>query len=172
MLKSSEGFKVVKGKYVNIQVDAIAKYRVSVSENCTHGYHRRTHVHVRERHICKWRYKNSYTNTFTLFHEIGHIENNSAGMKRAWQEYHATTWAIDRMLEYGLGISDTEVLLYQGYILSEIARGRRRGGDMTGYEELNLFKYIGIDISLEDAYNECTPEWQKYIDGYKTHIPF
>ena len=172
MLKSSEGFKVVKGKYVDVQIRAISEYHISVSDDCIHGHHTRVHAHPKERHICKWRYKNSYRNTLTLLHEIGHIENNWPGMKRAWQEYHATTWAIDKLKEYGLPINEDYIFRYQRYIITEIARGRRRGGNMTGYENLNLFKYIGINKSLEDVYNECIPEWQVYIDGYKKHIPF
>lgn len=172
MLKSEKGFKIVKGKYVNLQVKIISDYHVTVSTHCIHGYHTRTHVHVKERHICKWRYKNSYRNTFTLLHEIGHIENNSSDMKRAWQEYYATTWAIDRLKEYGLPVDEKEIYLWQYYILSEIGRGRRRHGDMTGYERLNLLKYIGINKSLEDAYNESPSNWKKYIDGFKAHIEF
>lgn len=172
MLKSSKGFKVVKGKYVDIQVDIISKYGIHVSaDKCPFGCHNRTHAHRKERTVCKWKYCNSYKATFNLFHEIGHIEGNTAQMvKRAEREYYATTWAIDRLREYGLGVEMDVLFDYQRYILTELARGRRRGG--KDYGDYNLFKYIGINKSLEDVYNECSSEWQKFIDGYKEHIPF
>jgi hypothetical protein len=77
----------------------------------------------------------------TLFHEIGHIENNNSKMRRCEEEYYATVWAIERMKEYGLLDKVTENIknLYQNYIYMELDRGIRRGG--KGYpskEEMKL----------------------------------
>lgn len=84
-------------------------------------------------------------------------------MRRAEEEYYATIWAIDRLKEYGLPLKKQEIYSYQRYILLEMKRGERRGGNQYG--DLNLYKYIGMDVSLEDFYNSLSVDWKLYIDG-------
>ena len=155
--------------YLDIQSEVIARYGIKVNEDkCPYGCHSRTHAHVKEREVCKWKAEDNYDATFNLLHEIGHIENNHSRMNRAEQEYHATTWAIDMCREYGLEVKLGTIFIYQRYILLTIYRGARRGG--RGYKGLNLYQYIGKDVSYEDVYKKCTPRWQRYMDGYKEHI--
>lgn len=121
-------------KYIDIQDEVIQKYRISI---CTDSKcWRRTHAHVRERRVCKWKQINSVESTFTLFHEIGHIETTKSSMRRAESEYYATVWAIERFKEYGLDVPEKTLKLYQNYIDMEVARGKRRGG--SGYGNLQL----------------------------------
>lgn len=120
-----------------IQDDVIQRYRIDICDGtkCKDDWHR-THAHIKIRRVCKWKQANSINSTFTLLHEVGHIENNTASMRRAEREYHATAWAIDRCKEYGLEIPAKIIEEYQRYIDMEIARGERRGG--TGYGDLRL----------------------------------
>lgn len=112
-----------------IQQDIINKYRVDICDGtkCENDWSR-THAHIRQRRVCKWKQANSVKSTFTLLHEVGHIENNKGKMRRVEQEYHATVWAIERCKEYGVVIPDTIKKLYQDYIDMELERGIRRGG--------------------------------------------
>ena len=164
--------KIKKKPFEEIQFEVIRKYRVNVFHNeCPYGCRTRTHAHEKERAVCKWKFGGGLANTFDLFHEIGHIEANkfSSGT-RASKEYHATVWAIERMKEYGLHLNAKTLFTYQRYILTEIYRGiRRRGKD--NYGAYNLYKYLGINKTLEDVYDECTLEWKMYMDGYKEHVP-
>ena len=121
------------------------------------------HVHVDERRICKWHPKNSVVATFELLHEIGHIENNNSTMRRSEEEYYATIWAIDRLKEYGFDVPKKSLFIYQRYILSEISRGRRRRG--KNYPEMNLYKYVGIDKTIEEFMEELDPKWRNYIEA-------
>lgn len=114
------------GRYTQIQNDAIEKYRITLDPEST--CRMRTHAHVKERRICKWHPSNSIDSTFTLLHEIGHIETTKSRMRRCEEEYYATQWAIDRAKEYGLTIPDKIIDRYQRYIDRELARGQRRGG--------------------------------------------
>lgn len=148
--------------FLKIQQEVIQKYGVKINTHST--CRTRTHAHVKERMVCKWQPSNTYSNTFTLLHEIGHIETHTPKMRRAESEYYATTWAIDRLNEYGQPIKLSTIFKYQRYILLEIRRGERRGG--TNYGDLNLYHYIGKDISLDDVYNTCDRKWQRFIDGY------
>lgn len=112
--------------YKQVQDDVVSRYRINLDEHsCCWG---RTHAHVRERRVCKWHPKNSINSTFTLLHEVGHIETNHAGMRRVEEEYTATKWALDRAVEYGIGILDKIRQEYQEYIDMELDRGLRRGG--------------------------------------------
>ena len=124
-------------KYLDIQSDIINQYNIDLcdGEKCANDWHR-THAHVKERRVCKWKCANSIQSTFALFHEIGHIETTKSNMRRAESEYYATVWAIEKCEECGLQIPDTIINQYQKYIDTELERGKRRGG--TGYEELNL----------------------------------
>lgn len=116
--------------YKEIQEDVVRRYRIKLDEHsCCWG---RTHAHIRERRVCKWHPKNSIHSTFTLLHEVGHIESNHAGMRRAEEEYYATKWALDRAAEYGITVPDKIRKEYQAYIDMELDRGIRRGG--TNYK--------------------------------------
>ena len=123
--------------YKQIQEDVIKKYRIDICDGtkCKNDW-RRTHAHIKIRRVCKWKQANSIKSTFTLLHEIGHIENNNASMRRAEAEYYATVWAIARCKEYGLEIPQKIIADYQRYINMEIDRGIRRGG--AGYGNLTL----------------------------------
>lgn len=147
--------------FTDIQKDVILRYGIKI-DSCS-KCKGRMHAHVKERKICKWTPKESYAQTFVLFHEIGHIETKTPSMRRAESEYYATIWAIDRLQEYGLPIKLQQIFIYQRYILLEIRRGERRGG--KNYGDLNLYHYIGKDVSLEDVYNQCDVKWQRFIDG-------
>lgn len=125
-------------RFDQIQQEVIARYRVIVSNgsDCPCGW-RRTHAHVKERKICKWKQANSFKSTFTLLHEIGHIETTTSFMRRCESEYHATVWAIQRCQEYGISIPPYIIERYQAYINMEKDRGQRRGGSCYG--TLNLW---------------------------------
>ena len=124
-------------KYLDIQSDIINQYNIDLcdGEKCQNDWHR-AHAHIKERRVCKWKCANSIQSTFDLFHEIGHIETTKSTMRRAEAEYHATMWAINTCLEYGLDIPDSIINRYQKYIDMEIDRGVRRGG--SGYGDLRL----------------------------------
>lgn len=123
--------------YIEIQNEVIKKYRIDLCDGtkCKEDW-RRTHAHTKQRRVCKWKQANSIDSTFTLFHEIGHIENNHGKMRRAESEYAATVWAIDKCKEYGLEVPEKIIIVYQRYINMELDRGLRRGG--SGYGELIL----------------------------------
>lgn len=144
--------------YTEIQNEVIRKYRIDLCDGtkCEDDWSR-IHAHQRLRRVCKWKQANSYASTFTLLHEIGHIENNNAKMRRAEQEFFATAWAIDRLREYGLPIKMQTLFVYQRYILVEIARGQRRGG--KAYGDLNLYSYAGMNVDLEMVKRQIDPAW-------------
>ena len=124
--------------YKEIQNEVIKKYRVDLCDGtrCKDGDWSRTHAHVKTRRVCKWKQANSVQSTFTLFHEIGHIETTKSGMRRAEEEYYATVWALERCKEYGIEVPAKTIREYQAYIDDEKARGLRRGG--KGYADLQL----------------------------------
>ncbi len=110
-------------KYLEIQDDIIKKYNIELcnGEKCqndwdNHDNWSRTHAHVKERRICKWKRANSIQSTFTLFHEIGHIETTKSSMRRAEAEWNATIWAISKCKEYCLDVPKTIIKAYQNYI--------------------------------------------------------
>ncbi|MBQ8331163.1 MAG: hypothetical protein IJX94_01520 [Clostridia bacterium] len=127
--------------YMEIQNEVVKKYRIDLCDGtrCKDGDWSRTHAHVKKRRVCKWKQANSIQSTFTLFHEIGHIEANMSWMRRAEQEYSATAWAIEECKKYGIEVPDKIIEAYQRYIDDEKARGIRRGG--SGYAKLNLRTY-------------------------------
>lgn len=130
-------------KYIEIQNEIINKYKIDLCDGsrCKDGDWSRTHAHVRQRRVCKWKQSNSIASTFELFHEIGHIENNSAKMRRCEEEYYATVWAIDKLREYEIldRLSAKQKESYQDYIYRELDRGVRRGGKQyPTKEELTL----------------------------------
>lgn len=124
--------------YTQIQDHVIKKYRIDICDGskCSDGDWSRTHAHVKQRRVCKWKRANSIQSTFTLLHEVGHIETTKAGMRRAEEEYYATVWALDRCKEYGIIVPQKTIELYQSYIDRTKRRGERRGG--TGYSALSL----------------------------------
>lgn len=120
-------------KYIAIQNEVIRKYRIDLCDGtkCKDDWSR-THAHIKQRRVCKWKQANSIQSTFDLFHEIGHIENNGSNicgypMRRGESEYYATVWAIDRCKEYSLEIPKQILKDYADYIHMEIDRGCRRG---------------------------------------------
>lgn len=131
------------GRFEQIQQDMIVRYRVSVSDgsDCPCGW-RRTHAHVKERKICKWKQANSIRSTFSLLHEIGHIETTTSSMRRCESEYYATVWAIERCREYNIPVPRYIIERYQAYIDMEKARGLRRGGSC--YEKLDLWHIYDV----------------------------
>ncbi len=116
--------------YIEIQNEVIKKYRIDICDGtkCDDGDWSRTHAHPKKRRVCKWKQINSFASTFTLLHEVGHIENNNGRMRRCEEEYYATVWAIDKCKEYGLKIPQKTIDIYQRYIDMELARGIRRNG--------------------------------------------
>lgn len=126
-------------KFIDIQNEVIREYDIDICDGtkCKNDWHR-THAHIKTRRVCKWKQSNSIQSTFTLFHEIGHIETTKSTMRRAESEYYATVWAIKKLAEYGLAVPDKTIEAYQSYIDREIERGKRRGG--SGYGELILRK--------------------------------
>ena len=123
--------------YKEIQEEVIRKYRIDLCDGtkCKTDW-MRTHAHVKQRRVCKWREANSIESTFTLFHEIGHIETTKSWMRRCESEYYATLWAIGMCAIYGLEIPDKTFKLYQNYIDMEVRRGKRRGGSSYGNTDL------------------------------------
>jgi len=123
--------------YEQIQNKVIEKYRIDLCDGtkCKTDW-MRTHAHVKERRVCKWRKANSIESTFTLLHEVGHIETKKAWMRRCESEYYATIWAIGQCAIYGLEIPQKTLKLYQDYIDMEVSRGKRRHG--TGYGNMDL----------------------------------
>ena len=125
--------------YIDIQNEVISKYKIDICDGtkCKNDW-RRTHAHVKERRVCKWKQANSVQSTFTLFHEIGHIMTTKSTMRRAESEYYATLWAMEEMKKYGLEVPQKTIDEYQEYIDMEIDRGIRRGG--SGYGKLKLME--------------------------------
>lgn len=120
--------------YTEIQNEVVKKYQIDLCDGtkCKDGDWSRTHAHVKTRRICKWKQANSVQSTFTLFHEIGHIETTKANMRRAEEEYHATVWAINECKKYGIELPAKIIKEYQDYIDMEKDRGLRRGGAIYG----------------------------------------
>lgn len=123
--------------FTEIQNEIVKKYRIDLCDGskCEDDWGR-THAHPKKRRVCKWKAANSFVSTFTLLHEVGHIENNNGKMRRCEEEYYATTWAIEKCKEYGLAIPQATIDKYQKYIDMELARGVRRGGG--GYDAHKL----------------------------------
>ena len=152
----------MKKSLLDIQQEVIAKYHIVIDEHST--CRQRMHAHVDERRICKFVAKNSIRCTFDLFHEIGHCETHKKSYRRAEQEYFATCWAIDKCKEYRLDIPEEVMHVYQRYVLQEVARGKRLGG--SNYKEMNLYKYAGINKSIEQFKKELAPAWAACINRW------
>lgn len=90
--------------------------------------------------ICKWDYAEDLEETFDLFHEIGHCQNNAPNMRRCEQEYSASVWAVVHLLfEYDIIINDSIIQRYEDYIEMEKLRGIKRGG--RNYGNLDFKKF-------------------------------
>ena len=133
------GRKGLQMTYTDIQNEVVKRYQIDLCDGtrCKAGDWRRTHAHPNARRVCKWKQANSVESTFTLLHEIGHVENNNSKMRRCEAEYHATAWAIGIMKQYGISdkISAKTKRCFQSYILNERMRGVRRGGANYPTEE-------------------------------------
>lgn len=128
------------GKYTDIQNEVIKKYNVSIETNST--CRQRIHAHIKNRKICKWKQTNSMASTFTLLHEVGHIETTKSNMRRCEEEFYATVWAIQYCKDYGLDIPEKIIKNYQDYIDREHDRGVRRGGNLPKLSTLQLNAYM------------------------------
>lgn len=130
--------------YKEIQVDVVKKYRVDLCDGtrCDDGDWDRTHAHVKKRRVCKWKAANSVQSTFTLLHEVGHIETTKSGMRRCEEEYFATKWALEKCKEYGIDVPEKVIASYQRYIDMEHGRGVRRGGKLPPLKAFQLKKEV------------------------------
>ena len=112
--------------YKEIQDKAVKDFNITIVINSK--CYSRTRAHCDgSRRICKWKQAESYKSTFTLFHEIGHIETDIKGMKRCEQESEATKWAINEFRKIGLPIKRKVINAYKDYIRMTYNRGVRRG---------------------------------------------
>ena len=129
----------MKQKHIDIQNEVTKQCRIDICDGtkCEDDW-RRTHAHVKERRVCKWKQVNSIASTFTLFHEIGHIETTKSSMRRCESEYFATVWAIEKCKEYALDIPSSIIDRYQRYINQEHDRGVRRNGNLPPLNTLQL----------------------------------
>ena len=116
-------------RFTQIQEAVIQRFNIDICDGtkCRNDW-RRTHCHPKIRRVCKWKQANSMESTFTLLHEVGHIQTFKTSMRRAESEYYATVWAIQACREYDLTVPDKIIEKYQRYIDMEIDRGKRRGG--------------------------------------------
>ena len=117
-------------QYIETQNRLIEKYGIDLCDGtkCDDGDWDRTHAHVKQRRICKWKQVNSIESTFTLLHEIGHIMTTTSQMRRCVSEYFATMWAIEESRRLCLHVPVKIIEKYQDYIYRELLRGKRRGG--------------------------------------------
>lgn len=124
-------------RFIDIQNQLIKDFRIDICDGtkCKNDWSR-THAHVKQRRVCKWKQANSIDSTFTLFHEVGHIETTMSWMRRAEEEFYATEWAIVELHRIGIETPDKIIKKYQRYIDMEKDRGVRRGG--RGYPILDL----------------------------------
>lgn len=128
-------------KIVDLENQIIKQYKMKIETNSK--CYSRTHVHVKQRTICKWKQSNSIVSLFTLLHEIGHCENNNSKMRRCEEEFYATQWALDKCKELKIDVPDKIVEKYQRYVYRELERGlRRKGYGYPSKEEMTLRKGI------------------------------
>ena len=128
--------------YISIQNNSIDKHNIILcGGNCEDGSDwRRSHAHVKERKICKWKQANSIQSTFWLLHEIGHIVENTLGTKyrRCESEFLATMWAIKECNNLGIKIPPKIIQSYQNYIDRSWDRGKVRGGNLPAMSNFRL----------------------------------
>ena len=113
--------------FIALQNEVIKKYNAVIVQNS--GCWSRMHAHCKDnsRRICKWKQANSYSSTFDLFHEIGHLETWTSALKRCESENLATRWCFDKLKEYNLPIKRKKAQKYKDYIAMTYQRGLRRG---------------------------------------------
>lgn len=131
-------------KYIDIEKEIVEKYRITLCDGslCSDGDWSRMHAHVKQRRVCKYKFKNSIQSCFDLMHEIGHIETTKGTMRRCESEYYATVWAIQLAQDvYKLDLPESIIERYQRYINMEWDRGHRRHGTLPDKGTLNLYKY-------------------------------
>lgn len=134
------------GRFTDIQKDIVKRYNVELCDGtlCKNDWSR-THAHVKGRRVCKWKASNSIQSTFTLLHEIGHIETTKSKMRRCESEYFATVWALKVCEEvYDLEVPFKTIKEYQDYINMEHDRGVRRGGNLPPLSDFDLSKVYKI----------------------------
>lgn len=129
-------------KYIEFQNEIISRYNIDIcdGDKCPDDW-RRTHAHASLRRVCKWERRNSMASTFTLLHEIGHIETSKSTMRRCESEYFATVWALRTAKEYDIKVPDKLIDRYQNYIMLEYSRGIRRGGRLPSPSSFRLPRY-------------------------------
>lgn len=129
-------------RYIELQDEIISRYNIDICDGgkCPNDWSR-THAHIAERRVCKWERRNSVVSTFTLLHEIGHIETGKSSMRRCESEYFATVWALRTAREYRLRIPEKLIDRYQSYIMLEYSRGIRRGGRLPPPTSFSLPRY-------------------------------
>lgn len=129
-------------RYIELQKQLIERYKIQICDGslCRSDWCR-THAHVAERRVCKWEAKNSVQSTFTLLHEIGHIQTSKSRMRRCESEYFATVWALITAKECGMEVPAKLIDRYQKYIFIEYERGMRRGGKLPHPRELLLPRF-------------------------------
>ncbi len=113
--------------YLELENKAIQDFKavIVVDSKCWSRMH--AHCSDGSRRICKWKPKESYISLFELLHEIGHLETDKKGMKRAEQESEATKWQLAKMKECNLPIKRKYLRQYKDYIRMTYDRGIRRG---------------------------------------------
>lgn len=134
------------GKFTEIQQDIVKRYNIELCDGtlCKNDWSR-THAHVKGRRVCKWKVANSIQSTFTLLHEVGHVETTKSKMRRCESEYFATIWALNVAKEvYNLTIPYKIIKDYQDYINMEHDRGVRRGGNLPPLSDFDLNKVYKI----------------------------
>ena len=129
-------------KYIELQDELISRYNIAICDgaNCPGG-RGRTHSHAAGRRVCMWQRRNSVVSTFTLLHEIGHIEMGESTMRRCELEYFATVWALRTAREYRLKIPEKLIARYQSCIMLEYSREIRRGRRLPPPESFTLPRY-------------------------------
>ena len=78
-------------------------------------------------------------NIFAFLHEIGHIITNNESMKRYYQEYLATQWAIEESKRRGFKVPKRIINTYQNYIWDWRERSiKLKGKNVCSKEDLVL----------------------------------
>ncbi len=74
-----------------------------------------------------------------FLHEIGHVMTNTPNMKRYYQEYLATQWALDEAKEIGFDVPRSYIGVYQRYIYKWLTTSiKHKAKKVHGEEELAL----------------------------------
>ena len=108
-------------KYHDWFIDIYLDYFLTISmifdtSNDYYSYIQSKEIHLPKRIIENYFKNITEWDLFAFFHEIGHIETNTTKMKRYYQEYLATEWAVKKSKEIGFKPSDKILKTYQNYI--------------------------------------------------------